>query len=183
MYKTIPEFPEYSISKSGDVYSNHVGRCLSHYLNNAGYPCVKLSLNGKENTLLISRLLCRVYKDLPNLYSRLEVDHKDRNPANFDLDNLQVLTKEEHLKKTLSDRGHLSVHYCSCGAVRSREATQCKSCYLNSVTSTVSKDKIEYWVRNFSWVRAGKELGLSDNGVRKRYRALGGDPKAIKNIG
>lgn len=183
MYRTIPEFPEYSISESGEVYSNHVSRCLSPYVNNKGYPCVKLSLDGVENTLLISRLLCRVYKDLPDLRSDLEVDHIDCDPSNFALENLQVLTKKEHLEKTLRDKGYSSTHFCSCGAEKYREAKQCKKCYLSSVTHDISKEDIEFWVRKYSWVRAGKELGLSDNGVRKRYRALGGDPKAIKNIG
>lgn len=182
MYKTIPEFPEYSISELGEVYSNHVNRCLSPYVNNKGYPCVKLSLEGREYTLLISRLLCRVYKDLPDLTSDLEVDHVDRDPANFALENLQVLTKKEHLEKTLRDKGQFSIHFCACGAERYREAQQCKKCYLSSVTHDISKEDIEFWVRKYSWVRASKELGLSDNGLRKKYKALGGDHKNIKKV-
>lgn len=45
----------------------------------------------------------------------------------------------------------------------------------------ISLEDIVYWVTNYSWVRAGKELGISDNGLRKKYKKLSGlDPKLIK---
>lgn len=185
MFKTIPEFPMYKISRTGEVFSSHVNRTLSTYTNNKGYPCVKLNKEGKEHTLLISRLLCRVFKDLDDLYSSKEVDHKDRDPANFDLENLQVLTKEEHVLKTCADNNiNKRSDLCpSCGSNKHKSSKMCLSCtQLVSRTKTeITKEQIEYWVKNYSWVRASKELGLSDNGLRKRYKSLGGDTKSIKN--
>lgn len=182
--KIIPEFPKYSITKTGQVFSHYVNRFITSYLNNRGYPCVKLSKAGTEHTLLISRLLCRVYKDLQDLYSDLEVAHKDRNPANFSLANLQVLSKEEHVLKTCTDNNlNVRSSICpNCKGDKHRSSTVCLICakVLSRTKTEITKEQIEYWVRNHSWVRASKELGLSDNGLRKRYKALGGDPKSIK---
>lgn len=185
MYKTIPEFPEYSISESGEVYSNHVNRCLSPYVNNNGYLCVKLQKDSNQYTQLVSRLLCRVYKDLPSLMSPLEVDHKDNNTRNNELDNLQVMSTEDHLIKTLSNRAKGNIYsledrLCSCGKFKHVRSKTCMDCYRAAVTHDISREDIEFWVRNYSWVRASKELGLSDNGLRKKYKALGGNPKDIK---
>lgn len=173
----------YKISETGEVYSLHVNRVIATYLNNKGYPCVKLNKEGKEHTLLISRLLCRVYKDLEDLYSIKEVDHKDRNPANFNLDNLQVLSKEEHVLKTCEDNNiSKRTDICpTCGGTKHKSSTLCLKCSSSSRAKNthITKEDIEYWVRNHSWSRASRELGLSDNGLRKRYKSLGGDPKNI----
>lgn len=183
MFKTIPEFPMYKISETGKVYSLHVNREIATYLNNKGYPCVKLSKNGVEHTLLISRLLCRVFKDLDDLYSTKEVDHKDRNPANFELSNLQVLSKEEHVIKTCSDNNiSRRTDICPiCGGTKHKSSKACLKCTASARVKNkdITKEDIEYWVRKFSWARASRELGLSDNGLRKRYKALGGNPKNI----
>lgn len=183
--KIIPEFPNYSITEDGKVWSKNINAFLSPYVNNSGYPCYKLHKNGIQYTQSIHRLLARVYKGLPSLDSELEVDHKDTDPSNYSLDNIQVLSKEEHLKKTLQDRKQLPYNtICQlCSGYKDPGASKCKRCSsLSQVKDkSVTVEQIEYWVKNYSWVRAGKELGYSDSGLRKRYKALTGkDPKQIK---
>lgn len=58
----------------------------------------------------------------------------------------------------------------------------CGHCYSQPlVNNAITVKDIEYWVINFSWTRASKELGLSDNGLRKRYTKLTGkSPKEIR---
>lgn len=180
-FKEIPEYPNYLISPQGEVYSLISNRLLSISTNTTGYKYFRVE-NGTKN-LLLSRVLARVYKDLPSLDSKLEVDHDDRDKNNNDLDNLIVRTKEEHIAKTVLERGFIiqTESFCSsCGVKITKGAQYCREHY-KTVKSDITVEQIEYWVKNYSWVRASKELGLSDNGLRKRYKALTGkDPKNIK---
>ncbi len=185
MFLEIPEYPEYSINTLGQVLSSKSGNILIHHTNSSGYLYVSLWIDGRNKNLLVHRLLARVFKDLPSLDSDLEVDHKDRNKTNIELNNLVVLTKEEHNLKTLKDLGYISkLDRCCevCGVQISKNATLCREHSNPTKNPQITIEEIEYWVRNYSWVRAGKELGLSDNGLRKRYKSLSGkDPKNIKN--
>ncbi|URC22452.1 putative HNH endonuclease [Serratia phage vB_SmaM-Kamaji] len=182
----IPEFKGYLISDAGRVYSRKSNKFLAEFINTAGYPCIKLYRNGSQHNFLIHRLLAYVYKDLPSLSSELEVDHVDRDPLNYSLDNLQVLTREQHSKKTTIDRGFLTCSEataCKCGEPKNRRADMCSKCAKPYLQVELSAEQIEYWVSKHSWVRAAKELGLSDNGLRKRYKRLtGNDPKSIEKV-
>ncbi len=118
-----------------------------------------------------------------DLTSNIEVDHKDRNKLNNSIDNLQLLAKDQHVLKTIEERG-LTVRntkYCSCGSEKTFGQTLCAKCVVKPTTKLgTTVEAIESWVTNSSWVRASKELGLSDNGLRKRYRTLTGkDPKRL----
>lgn len=187
MFTPIPGWEEYEISKEGLVYSHKVGRVLINSINTSGYYFITFTdIFGKQKRFLIHRLLAFVYLDLPDLCSSLEVDHNDGNKRNNSLSNLVVRDREEHLNKTLKPRGLSRITQetltCSCGKPKSKRATLCKDCHINStmINKEITVEQIEYWVTNFSWIRAAKELGLSDNGLRKRYRNLSGkDPKEL----
>lgn len=191
MFKAIPAWEDYEISEQGEIYSHKVGRLLTPQKNTSGYLFITLTDSaGSPKRFLIHRLLAFVFKDLPSLDSTLEVDHDDGIKINNTLTNLLVKTKEEHLYKTLTSRGHTirstRDDFCICGNSKERRASLCGKCFNNNrpkVNPEITAEQIEYWVSNFSWVRAGKELGLSDNGLRKRYKKLTGkDPKQIKKI-
>lgn len=126
-----------------------------------------------------------MYLDLDSLSSDMEVDHIDSNVFNNKLCNLQVLSKEDHLSKTHGEWRNLSNKVCACGTKLYEHNTsgKCITCYNQSrISDGITPELIEYWVGNFSWTRASKELGLSDNGLRKRYKKLTGlDPKSIKH--
>ena len=182
---TIPEFPEYSVSETGEVFSSKSNRLLKIQRNSNGYPYVTFTYHYKRYQILIHRLLAYMFKDLPSLDSELEVDHDNRDVLDFTLDNLVVMTKEQHRQKTTLERGHtIGGTKCTiCSIKISSGRVYCASCSpAKKITSPeISPESIEYWVSNYSWVRAAKELGLSDNGLRKRYKSLTGkDPKTIK---
>ena len=108
--------------------------------------------------------------------------------TNNNISNLVVRNKKEHMSKTIQQRGHIerstSDDFCSCGAPKERVSKQCIKCFSSSrkilIHKEITQEQIEYWVRNYSWARASRELGLSDNGLRKRYKNLSGkDPKSI----
>ena len=66
------------------------------------YPKVTFSIgNGKNVTITLARLIyCWFIGDIP---SGMVIDHKDNNPFNNRVDNLQMLTYEENLKKRFED--------------------------------------------------------------------------------
>lgn len=185
-FYTIPGYEEYLISREGLVYSTKVKRLLSSTKNSCGYYTVCFTYNYIRRNLLLHRLLAFVFLDLPSLASALEVDHKDGDKNNNSLDNLAVLTKEEHITKTINDRGFnvrsLYGYICTCGGGKSYEAKQCIKC-STKINKDITQEQIEYWVSSYSWVRAARELGLSDTGLRKKYKTLSGkDPKSIKEL-
>lgn len=179
----IPGFKNYFIRETGEIYSAYSNRLIKPFINTSGYECYKLYRRGSQHNLLTHRLLAFVYKNLPSLDSELEVDHNDNCKTNNSLINLVVRNTEEHLTKTLAARGltKLNEKKCaSCGAAISKSALKCVPCNNNTTNLNVTLEAIEYWVTNYSWVRASKELGLSDNGLRKRYKKLSGkDPKEL----
>lgn len=188
----IPEYPQYLISRDGRLYSTKTNKLLTLFLNNRNYPYYSLCIDGKTKNLLVSRILAYVFKDLPSLDSDLEVDHNDGNTLNFELSNLIVRTTQEHITKTLEQRGLRKTRESFCAICSKKlditnSSGLCNIHYQESLRNTgvknpeITSEQIEYWVKNFSWVRAAKELGYSDNGLRKRYRSLTGkDPKSIK---
>lgn len=176
----IPEYPEYGINEKGEVYSFRTQKVLRTWKNNKGRVLVTFSIDGSRKHFLVSRLMGVVFKGLGSLDSSKEVDHINENPQDNKASNLQVLTKEEHLLKTY---GVIKKAYCiECNKLLSKSYTKtCRECYLKNNTSGITLEEIIHWVVNYSWVRASKELGLSDNGLRKRYKSLSGkDPKLIK---
>lgn len=188
----IPDYPQYLISRDGRLYSTKTNKLLTLFLNNRNYPYYSLCIEGKTKNLLVSRILAYVFKDLPSLDSDLEVDHNDGNTMNFELTNFIVRTPQEHMTKTLKQRGLNKARESFCAICSKKlditnSSGLCNVHYQENLRNTrvknpeITSEQIEYWVKNFSWVRAAKELGYSDNGLRKRYRSLTGkDPKSIK---
>ena len=66
------------------------------------YPKVTFSIGtGKNVTITLARLIyCWFVGDIP---AGMVIDHKDNNPFNNKVDNLQMLTYEENLKKRFED--------------------------------------------------------------------------------
>lgn len=182
-YKEIPDIPKYLINKEGQVYSNYINRVLTPYLNNKDYLCIKLRVNKRTRTLLISRLLAHTFLELETIWDdSLHVDHKDRNPRNNALSNLQVMTKEAHYVKTTLDNNLNVRHKCKlCSRVLYGSNTEFCTYHATPKEDGITEELIRYWVTNYSWTRAGIELGMSDNGLRKRFKKLTGlDPRSLK---
>lgn len=94
--KTIPNFPEYSICKSGRVFSHKSKRYLKNVVGNCGYLKVTLRSQGKRKYALVHRLLAEAY--LPNPDNKPEVNHIDGNRANCSLRNLEWVTPSENVR-------------------------------------------------------------------------------------
>lgn len=64
--------------------------------NNRGYKFVCFKEEGKRKNLLVHRLVGIAF--IPNLENKLEINHKDGNPANNHINNLEWVTPSENRK-------------------------------------------------------------------------------------
>jgi hypothetical protein len=185
MFTKIKNFEDYGISECGKVYSYKSSKRLTPTKNSSGYYQVFFTVENVRYSFLLHRILAFVFKDLPDLYSDLEVDHIDTDHTNNSLDNLQVLSRKKHQHKTLKSRGlDFKSNYCGCGKLlQKNHYVECIDCRKNkSEQLDLKVEDVIFWVTNYSWVRASKELGMSDNGLRKFYKKVTGNcPKLLKN--
>lgn len=108
-----PEYPFIEANQFGEVRTKdrvvtdrngrklHIkGRVLKQQLNNQGYMYVHVSANGRRFNLLVHRIVATCF--LPNPNNLPEVNHKDNNPANNAVSNLEWCTRqynEDYKKK------------------------------------------------------------------------------------
>ena len=86
MWKII-ENTNYQVSESGLIQNMNTGRILKAVKDNRGYCSVYLSINGKEQRYLIHRLVADAF--IPNPDNLPIINHKDENPSNNNVDNLE----------------------------------------------------------------------------------------------
>lgn len=99
--------PWYMISNFGRVYSKATNSIVKQTIINSGYYRVQLyTTTGEKVDLLTHRLMMMVYYPLDD-YTNMEVNHKDGNPFNNSLYNLEWMTKIDNILYTIdcnSDR-------------------------------------------------------------------------------
>jgi hypothetical protein len=111
------------------------------------------------------------------LTSEEHVHHIDGCKTNNEYSNLEVLSAEAHSAihhpkpaqvqclwcHTMFDPDKPTSRYCS---------TRCYD--LSKVKdSSISKEELDALIPKYSWVELGKMFGYSDNGIKKRAKALG----------
>lgn len=94
---------KYQISNHGRVKSFYFGEnFLVPKINNRGYLWVELAKNRKRKALLIHRLVAIAFLD--NLEGLPIVNHKDENPKNNRVDNLEWCDYSYNILYSLSKR-------------------------------------------------------------------------------
>ena len=68
-------------------YRLHKGKVLSPGKDKDGYLFVVLSCNGKHKTIAVHRLVAQTF--IPNPDDLPQVNHRDENPSNDNVDNLE----------------------------------------------------------------------------------------------
>lgn len=63
------------------------GKTLSTRINNDGYICVQLSIHDKPKDIKVHRAVAQAFLDNP--YDKPEVNHKDEDKQNNNVDNLE----------------------------------------------------------------------------------------------
>lgn len=117
MIKAIPEFPNYFIEDSGDVWTNvphgPKGKNNEHKElrkvkprpGKTGYMRVYMRhTSGKRKDRYVHRLVAEAF--IPKELNKTHIDHLDFNRANNSSTNLRWVTVEENAKRTLEE-GHL----------------------------------------------------------------------------
>lgn len=107
IWKDIPNYEGlYQISNKGRVKNTKTNKILSTYLssykndNHTKYYKVDLSKNKKKKKYYIHRLMAITFLNL-NSDSKFQVDHKNDNSFDNNINNLQILTQEQNLKKQM----------------------------------------------------------------------------------
>ena len=101
VWKDIPEYEGlYQVSNLGNVRSLNYRRSgelklLKQNTTKKGYKRVVLCKNGKEKNCRVHRLVAMTFIPNPNDYK--EVNHKDENPSNNNVNNLEWCTNEYNI--------------------------------------------------------------------------------------
>ena len=110
--KQIPNFEDYYISNTGNVYSTKTGsfKLLKQFTDSSGnYMMIGLQQNGKPKKALVHRLVAIAF--LPNPKNLPEVDHKDKNKHNNNVENLSWCTRKDNLNHSYSTKSPTR-NYC-----------------------------------------------------------------------
>lgn len=95
IWKDIPDYPNYQVSNYGRVKSLNYKRSGKEYIlkqgiNNPGYRYVCLRKDNKNNWFFVHRLVAKCF--LEPIKGKDIVNHKDENPSNNHVDNLEFCT-------------------------------------------------------------------------------------------
>ena len=94
--KDIPGYEGmYAVSKQGDVYSYKTNKIFSPSKTKDGYLKVALRAGGKAYYYRVHKLVAMTYLDNPDNLS--EINHKDFNRQNNNIENLEWISHEDNM--------------------------------------------------------------------------------------
>lgn len=92
IYVNISGFPNYQVSNYGNIKNVKTNKVLRPGDNGKGYLYVNLRNKEKQERFYVHRLVASEF--LPNLKNYPQINHKDENKANNNLDNLEWCTSK-----------------------------------------------------------------------------------------
>lgn len=93
MWKTIPGYPKYEASESGQIRNKSTKKVLKPKTTWAGYKEVSLMKSGKKNSQKVHRLVASAHKIKGEV-----VDHKNGNRSSNSVKNLNGTSRSENSK-------------------------------------------------------------------------------------
>lgn len=121
--KLIHNFENYSITMAGQVINNTTGKRKKPSDNHSGkgYLYVDLYSNGKRKRFYVHRLVAEAY--IPNPENKPYINHKDGNPKNNFVENLEWCTPLENVEHASKILGVVQ-HYKKANVKRQRAVKQ-----------------------------------------------------------
>lgn len=95
VWKTIEDFPNYSVSSDGRVRKDSSGKILIATRDSRGYPSLSLKDENGWHTKMVHRLVAKAFVENP--YEKRSVNHIDGNKSNNHISNLEWVTNSENM--------------------------------------------------------------------------------------
>lgn len=92
-WRIITDFPNYSVSNFGNVKNNKTNRIMKLNVK-GGYYHISLNNNMDKKTFKVHRLVALAF--IENTHNKPEVNHKDKNKLNNNINNLEWMTRKEN---------------------------------------------------------------------------------------
>jgi len=104
IFKIIANYPSYEISNLGNVKSlnyrqTNKSKILKPGKNGRGYLTVNLTKNKNKKNFTIHKLMAINFLNHKPCKYKVIIDHKDHNPLNNELSNLQLISNRENCSK------------------------------------------------------------------------------------
>ncbi|WP_430787177.1 HNH endonuclease signature motif containing protein [Virgibacillus flavescens] len=93
-WKQIKIYPNYFVSKLGEIFSPKTNKVIKQGINTGGYRTVNISVDGNGTRLLVHRLVAEAF--ISNPENKPVVNHIDCNRSNASVDNLEWVTHREN---------------------------------------------------------------------------------------
>lgn len=181
--------PKKSYKKIADdkyfVMNNLVFRRLKISDNQIGYKIVKLTNTYGSKNLYVHRLVYRTFVGV--IPQNKEVNHIDHNKENNTVNNLELLTHSENMRKSIEHYGGVLLKRCKQCAKKLRghmkEKQYCNRCRptkphtlskkqeeshkARRVVERPSAERLWELVQTLSFLEIGRLYGVTDNTIRK----------------
>lgn len=112
---------DYEITRDGKVINKHSGHALIGQPNGKGY--LRVSIGGK--LMFIHRLVAEKY--IPNPEEKEQVNHKDGNKLNNNVDNLEWVTNQENRNHAIKNGLHFSGEKCPWTKLSQKDVEEIRS--------------------------------------------------------
>ena len=98
------QYANFTISIHGEIKNTKTNHIYKIQYNKKGYAIVTLPMGKRENvkSIRLHKALAETFIPNPNKYNI--VHHKDNNPSNFDLSNLEWVSNKINISYSLQDR-------------------------------------------------------------------------------
>ena len=161
---TIPGFPTYRITPTGNVYSCKHRKFLKWLISNKGYPRVCLYKEGKAEYKLVHRLVAITY--IPNPLNLPYVLHNDDDRSHPYRDNLHWGTALDNIKECISRNRYTALRGSDNGQAVKLRVIHPKghTIVYNSIREASSSLNIHYSSITYSLCR--------NEGVYKGYKFI-----------
>lgn len=98
-WKTWPINPKYEASSSGEVRNCKTGRVLKPWIDRRGYKVYAFRINGRLKTFRGHRIVASAFLG----ESSLHVNHKNLNPSDNRVENLEYCTPLQNTRHAISN--------------------------------------------------------------------------------